>query len=84
MALINEDREYFQYSPGDLVYLISPLTTQLRTNSRKVSIEYAGPLVIYRIVDPHNYLLVTIDGQLMTTLFEHEGLKPAVIRTKVM
>ena len=34
IALINKDREYFQYNPGDLVYLISLLTTQLRTNSR--------------------------------------------------
>ena len=54
---------------------------QLRTNSRKVSIKYIGPLVIYKIVDPHNYLLMTIDGQLMRGLFEHERLKPAVIRT---
>ena len=81
IALINKDREYFQYSPGDLVYLISPLTTQLRTNSRKVSIKYVGPLVIYRTVDPHNYLLMTIDCQLMRGLFDHERLKPAVIRT---
>ena len=75
IALINKDREYFQYNPGDLVYLISPLMTQLRTNSRKVSVKYVGPLVIYRIVDPHNYLLMTIDGQLMGGLFEHERLK---------
>ena len=61
-ALINKDREYFQYNPGYLVYLISPLTTQLRTNSRQVSIKYVGPLVIYKIIDPHNYLLMTIDG----------------------
>ena len=81
IALINNDREYFQYSPGDLVYLISHLTTQLGTNSRKVSIKYVGSLVIYRIVDPHNHLLMTIDGQLMRGLFEHERLKPAVIRT---
>ena len=81
IALINKDREYFQYNPGDLVYLISPLTTQLRTNSRKVSVKYVGPLVIYKIVDPHNYLLMTIDGQLMRGLFEHERLKPAVIKT---
>ena len=47
IALTNKDREYFQYNPGDLVYLISSLTTQLRTNSRKVSIKYVGPLVIY-------------------------------------
>ena len=32
-------------------------------------------------MDPHNYLLMTIDGQLMRGLFEHERLKPAVIRT---
>ena len=33
LALINKDREYFQYNSGDLVYPISPLTTQLRTAS---------------------------------------------------
>ena len=71
VALINKDREYFPYSPGDQVYLISPLTTQLRTSSRKVAIKYVGPLVIYKIVDSHNYLLMTIDGKLMRGLFEH-------------
>ena len=81
ITLINKDREYFQYNSGDLVYLISPLTTWLRTNSRKILVKYVDPLVIYRIVDPHNYLLMTIDGQLMRGLFEHERLKPSVIRT---
>ena len=79
LALLNKDREYFQYNSGDLVYLISPLTTQLRTISRKVAIRYVGPLVMYKIVDPHNYLLMTIDGILFRGLFEHEMLKPAVI-----
>ena len=55
VALINKDREYFQYNSRDLVYLISPLNSQLRTASRKVAIRYVGPLVIYIIVDPHNY-----------------------------
>ena len=32
-------------------------------------------------MDPHNYLLMTIDGQLMRGLFEHERLKPDIIRT---
>ena len=81
IALINKDREYFQYNPGDLVYLISPLTTQLKTNSRKILIKYVGPLVIYKIIDPYNYLLITIDGQLLRGLFEHERLKPAMIKT---
>ena len=81
VALINKDREYFQCNPGDLVYLISPVTTQLRTNSRKVAIKYVGHLVMYKIIDPHNYFLMTRDGQLLRGLFEHERLKPAMIKT---
>ena len=81
LALINKDREDFQYNSGDLVYIILPLTSQLRTASRKVSIKYVGPLAVYKIVDPHNYLLITLDRKLLRGLFEHERLKPAVIRT---
>ena len=81
LALINKDRDDFQYNSGDLVYIISPLTSQLRTASRKVSIEYVGPLAVYKIVDLCNYLLITLDRKLLRGLFEHERLKPAVIRT---
>ena len=28
LALINKDRDDFQYNSGDLVYIISPLTSQ--------------------------------------------------------
>ena len=73
LTLLNKDREYFQYNSGDLVYLISPLTTQLRTSSRKVAINYAGPLVVYKIVDPHNYLLLTIDGKLLRDCLNMKG-----------
>ena len=81
LALLKKDREYFQYNSGDLVYLISPLTSQLRTASRKIMVKYVGPFVVYKIVDPHNYLLMTLDGKLLQGLFEHERIKPAVIRT---
>ena len=64
-AMINTNHEYFQYNSGDLVYIISPLTSQLRTKSRKVTIKYVGPLVVYKIVDPHNYLLMTLDGKIL-------------------
>ena len=58
---------------------MSPLTSQLRMASRKVSIKFVGPLAIYKIVDPHNYLLITLDGKLRG-LFEYETLNPFVIR----
>ena len=75
------DRNFFQYNSGDLVYIISLLTSQLRTSSRKVAIKYVGPLVVYKIIDPHKYLLMTLDGRMLRGLFEHERLKPATIRT---
>ena len=37
--------------------------------------------MVYKIVDPHNYLLMTIEGELMRGLFEHERLKPAILKT---
>ena len=76
IAMTNKDRAFFQYNNGDLVYIISPLTSQLYTASRKVMIKYVGPIVIYKIIDPHNYLLMTLDGKILQGLFEHERLNP--------
>ena len=44
-------------------------------------IKYVGPVVIYKIVDPYNYLLVTLDSKILRELFVHKLLKPATIRT---
>ena len=79
--MINNNHKDYQYNSGDLVYIISPLTSQLRTISRKVTIKYIGPLVIYKIVDPHNYLLMTLDGKILRGLSEFERIKPATLRT---
>ena len=35
LALRNKDRDYFQYNSGDIRYIISSLTSQLRTASSK-------------------------------------------------
>ena len=39
-----------------------------------------GPVVVYKIVDPHNYLLMTLDGIILKGIFEHKRLKPTIIR----
>ena len=57
--MINKDRNFFQYNSRDLVYIISPLRSQLRTSSRRIALKYVDPLVGYKIIDPHNYLLMT-------------------------
>ena len=81
LAMINKDRAFCQYESGDLVYIISPLTSQLHTAFCKIAIKHVGPVVIYKIIDPHNYLLMTLDGKIMRGLFEHERLKPTNIGT---
>ena len=43
--------------------------------------KYVGPVVIYNIIDPHNYLLMTLDGIMLRGIFKHERLKPTIIRT---
>ena len=44
-------------------------------------IKYLEDDVIYKIKDPHNYLLMTLDGKILRGLFEHERLKPAILGT---
>ena len=78
--MINKDKGFFQYKGGDLVYIISPLISQLCTASHKVAIKYVGPIVIYKIIDPHNYLNMTLDGKILRGLFGHKRLRPTIIR----
>ena len=79
--MINKDRAFFQYNSGDLVYIISPLTSQSHTASRNIMVKYVGPIAVYKILDQHNYLLMILDGKILWGLFEHERLKPTILRT---
>ena len=78
--MINKDRAFFQYKGGDLVYIIPPFTIHVCTASPKVTIKYVGPVVIYKIIDPLNYFLMTLDSRILRGLFEHKRLKPMNIR----
>ena len=69
LAMINKDRENFQYKGGGLVYIISPLPSKLRTTSWKIAIKHVGPVVIYKIIDSHNYLLMMLDGKILRGIF---------------
>ena len=44
-------------------------------------IKYVGPVVIYKIIDLHNYLVMTLNGKILRELFEHKRLKTANIRS---
>ena len=46
LAMIKKDRAFFQYKSGALIYIISPLTSQLHTKPCKVAVKYVGCVVI--------------------------------------
>ena len=81
MSYDKQGLKLFPVQHRDLVHIISPLTPQLRTSFRKVAIKYIDPLVIYKIIDPHNSLFMTLDGKMLRGLFEHERIKAAISRT---
>ena len=82
LAMINKDRENFQYKGGDLsVHSFTfdkPVKNKFMQN---IAIKYVGPVVVYKILDPHNYLLMMLDEKILKGIFEHVRLKPAIIRT---
>ena len=41
--------------------------------SRKIMIKYVRPVVIYKIIDPHNYLLMTLDGKFCADYLNKRG-----------
>ena len=47
----------------------------------EIAVKYVGSLVIHKIVEPHNYLLMTLDGIILKGIIEHKRLKPTIIRT---
>ena len=53
----------------------------MESNNKNITIKYVGPVLIYKIIDPCNYLLMILDGRILRGLFEHERLKPTNIRT---
>ena len=82
LALINKDGYFFQYNSGDLVYIISPLTSQLENYIKESCNKmHVSPLEVYKIIDLDSYLLMTMDGKLLRGLSGNETLKPAVLRT---
>ena len=43
--------------------------------------KYVGIIIVCKIIDLHNYFLMMFDGKLLRGLFQHERLKPAILRT---
>jgi hypothetical protein len=69
------------YQEGMLVYLLAPSAAALRMASKKLTMQYVGPLVITALPDTNHVILSTLEGQQLTGTFHVNRIKPAWIRT---
>ena len=63
-------------------YFTTPVQSANNHSAEAINRSYllvVWPVVIYK--DLYNYLLMTLDGKILRGLFEHEGIKPANVRT---
>ena len=67
------------YLQGQLVYLYKPTSSSLTANSKKISAEWVGPLVVQEILDRTHYILTTLDGKILHDVFNYNRLKPCFI-----
>ena len=58
-----------------------PRGSLLQTASKKIKCEFVGPLAIYKCVSPNQFLLMSLDVYLYTSLVEETRIKPGFIPT---
>ena len=79
--MIKKDKPINQYKPEDFMYLISSQTSLLKTRSRKFKVIYIGPLVVYKMKNKFQYILMDIEGRTLNDTFHFNRPKQASLRT---
>jgi hypothetical protein len=68
---------------GSLVYMLMPDASRLRdTRSKKIVLNWVGPMIIYKLDGRGNAFLQRLDGKLLCNIISTRRLKPAYIRTR--
>jgi hypothetical protein len=72
-----------EFDIGDIVYVHFPsksIIAQQKLSSRKLVLNYIGPLYIYSANDKYMYILATIEGRVIEQLFHVSRLKKGLLR----
>ena len=64
-----------------LVYLLAPSASALQTNSKKIRLDFVGPLVIQQMLDQSHTVLETLEGHRLPGIFHVNRIKVAWVRT---
>ena len=79
--ILNKDKEYKGFTAGQIVYLYFPGNSILKANSKKITCQFVGPLVIWKCFSPTQFVLMSLDGIVYPFLVEETRLKPGFIQT---
>ena len=79
LALQSKDKEFHEYTVGQIVYMYYPRGNLLQTSSKKIKCEFVGPLAIYKCVSPSQLLFLSLDGYLYPFLIEETRIKSGFI-----
>ena len=79
---LNKVKKAPMFIEGMLVYLLSPTHSSLQTNSRKIRMDFIGPLAIFNMLDRNHAILQTLEGKQIQGIFHIARLKVAWIRTE--
>ena len=79
--MVNRNRTYHSYEVGQIVYMYQPTGSVVQTGSRKIACYFVGPLIIYKAIEPNQFLLMSLTGQIYPQLVEETRLKPGSIWT---
>jgi hypothetical protein len=78
---LNKIKKVPMFTEGMLVYLLAPTHSALRTNSRKIRLDFLGPLAIFSMLDRNHAILQTLEGKQVQGVFHVARLKIAWVRT---
>ena len=80
----NKNRYSKGFTVGQIVYMYNPTGADIITyQSKSIKCEFVGPLAIYKAVSPNQFLLMTLNGQVIPALIEESRIKPGNVRTSL-
>ena len=79
--LWNRNKVPHAFEAGQIVYLYQAKGTIVQAGSKKIACYFVGPLVIYKAVNPNQFILMSLSGQVYPHLIEESRIKPGSIWT---
>ena len=62
------------------LYLLAPTSSSLQTASKKLRLDWIGPLVLQEKIDPTHFILSDLEGKILKSTFHINRIKAGFIR----